>query len=74
MTESKCHSGLKGWVVSKLKDLALKTAAGGDPDKKAALFGPQFKQLCLRTFRLERGAETDVLQADDLSEKHESKI
>ena len=23
MTESKCHSGLKWWVVSKLKDLAL---------------------------------------------------
>lgn len=65
VTESKCHSGLKGWVVSKLKDLALKTAAGGDPDKKAALFGPQFKQLCLRTFRLERGAETDVLQVSD---------
>ena len=66
VTESKCHSGLKGWAVSKLKDLALDTAAaGGDPDKKAALFGPHFKQLCLRTFRLERGAETDLLEVSD---------
>ena len=65
MTESKCHSGLKGWVISKLKDLALDTAAGGDPDKMSALFGPQFEQLCLRTFRLERGAETDLLEVSD---------
>ena len=65
VTESKCHSGLRGWAVSKMKDLALRTDAGGDPDRKAALFGPQFKQLCLRTFRLERGAETDLLEVSD---------
>ena len=65
MTESKCHSGLKGWAVSKMKDLALRTAAGDDAERKAALFGPQFKQLCLRTFRLERGAETDLLEVSD---------
>ena len=65
VTESKCHSGLKGWAVSKLKDLAMDTAAGGDPDKRVALFGPHFKQLCLRTFRLERGAETDLLEVSD---------
>ena len=65
MTESKCHSGLKGWVVSKMKDLALSTAAGEDAGRKAALFGPQFKRLCLRTFRLERGAGTDLLQVSD---------
>ena len=65
MTESKCHSGLKGWAVSKLKDLALATAAGDNLDTKVALFGPQFKQLCLRTFRLENGAETDLLEVSD---------
>ena len=48
-----------------MKDLALRTDAGDDPDRKAALFGPQFKQLCLRTFRLERGAETDLLEVSD---------
>ena len=65
VTESKCHSGLKGWAVSKMKDLALRTDAGDDPGRKAALFGPQFRQLCLRTFRLERGAETDLLEVSD---------
>ena len=65
MTESKCHSGLKGWAVSKMKDLALRTDAGDDPGRKAALFGPRFRQLCLRTFRLERGAETDLLEVSD---------
>ena len=65
VTESKCHSGLKGWAVSKMKDLALRTDAGDDPGRKAALFGPRFKQLCLRTFRLERGAETDLLEVSD---------
>ena len=65
VTESKCHSGLKGWVVSKMKDLALSTAAGEDAGRKAALFGPQFRRLCLRTFRLERGAGTDLLEVSD---------
>jgi hypothetical protein len=63
--ESKCHSGLKGWVITRLKDLALGVAVSDDNARKESFFGPRFRALCLRTFKLERGPETDLLEVSD---------
>ncbi len=60
---SDCHSGLKGWAITKLKDQAL--TAARDNVLAATFFGPKFRSLCLDTFKLDRGAETDLLEISD---------
>ena len=57
---SDCHSGLRGWAITKMKDAVLReTAKAADVD----FFKDKFRALCLRTFRLT--AESDLLAASD---------